>query len=41
MNGIFEPRLNPLISDSIFEILSDNFEEDQEYQEKPDDTTWY
>ena len=42
MNNIFEPRPETLaVSDSIFELLSDNFEEDQEYQEKPDDKAWY
>jgi len=42
MNDIFEPRPESLaVSDSIFELLSDNFEEDQEYQEKPDDKAWY
>ena len=42
MNQIFEPRPGFLARfDSIFEILSDDFEEDQEYQEKPDDKTWF
>ena len=40
--NIFEPRPETLfISDSIFEILNDDFEEDQEYQEKPDDKAWF
>ena len=42
MNDIFEPRPESLLgSDSIFELLNDNFEENQDYQEKPDDTAWY
>ena len=42
MNNIFEPRPKPLLgSESIFELLNDNFEENQDYQEKPDDTAWY
>ena len=43
MNDIFPPRSSPLISDSTFGILSDNFEEKQAYEEKPDDTPqcWY
>ena len=40
MNNIFEPRSRPLISDSIFELLSDNFEEDQVYEETPNDKAW-
>ena len=40
--NIFKPRPETLfISDSIFEILNDHFEEDQDYQEKPDDKAWF
>ena len=41
MNAIFEPQSRPLISDSISELLSDNIEEDQAYEEKPNDSPWY
>jgi len=42
MNNILKPQ-PALLSrfDSIFEILNDNFEEGQDYQEKPDDNAWY
>ena len=41
LESVLSPRPRPLISDSISEILYDNFEEDQVYEEKPNDQAWY
>ena len=42
MNQIFEPRPGFLTRfDSIYEIINDNFEEDQAYEEKPNDAAWH
>jgi len=39
--SVLSPRPRSLISDSISEILCDNFEEDQVYEERPNDQAWY
>ena len=41
MDDIFSPRTLPLISESIFDLITEETEEQDIYEAEPDDTPWY